>query len=77
MIHGIYVDALDFWPGVHSRRWYGNEKDDTGRNEKLLELMKNEDNRTVYLISRFALVDREKNILFTDVVRNEFILAKT
>jgi len=55
----------------------GNEKDDIGRNEKLLELMQNEKNRKVFLISRFSLVDKAGTVIGEDVVKNEFFLADT
>lgn len=77
---GFFVEALDYAPGVHSRRWFGREtsEDDDLRNEHLLELMKNvvnDEDRKAYLISRFALSDPEGNIIDEEVVKNEFTVA--
>ena len=72
---GIFVRARDYWPGVYSRRWYGEEKDDLGRCKKLLEEMYDEEDRETYLTSRFVLVDREGKKLFSTVVKNTFELA--
>lgn len=72
---GVFVRALFYFPGVHSRRWYGDEKDDHGRNVKLLELMENETDRTTYLISCFALVDKNGKLIDKEFVKNKFNLA--
>lgn len=72
---GVFIEALDYMPGVHSRRWFGSETDDESRNEKILELMKNEDNRTAYLISRFSLVNPEGDEIYRCVVKNEYSIS--
>lgn len=72
---GVYVRALDYFPGVHSRRWSFDEKDDNSRNKMLLELMDGETDRRVYLISRFSLVDCDGNEIFKTCVKNKFNLA--
>jgi XTP/dITP diphosphohydrolase len=71
---GVFIEALDYMPGVHSRRWFGEENDDHGRNQKILDLMKNETNRTAYLISRFALVNAD-GVLIKTSVKNHFLIA--
>lgn len=71
----ICVRALDYFPGVHSRRWAFDETDDKSRNKMLLKLMENEYDRRVYLISRFSLVDSSGNEIFKTVVKNKFNLA--
>lgn len=73
---GIAIDALDWFPGVYSRRWYGTPADDIGRCAKILELMEGEKNRTVYLVSRFILTDENGNRIFSTAVRNQFKLAE-
>lgn len=72
---GVYVRALDYFPGVHSRRWSFEETDDAKRNAMILNLMENETDRRVYLISRFSLVDCDGNEIFKTVVKNKFNLA--
>lgn len=72
----ICVRALDYFPGVHSRRWAFEESDDASRNRKLIELMENEHkDRRVYLISRFSLVDPRGKEIYSTVVKNKFLLA--
>lgn len=74
---GIFIEALDWFPGVHSRRWSGKETDDIGRNEKILDLLKDEENRTAYLVSRFSLADPEGKEIYKTVVKNEFTISDT
>lgn len=72
---GVFIKALCYFPGVHSRRWTGDEADDKIRNMKIVGYMKDETDRTAELISCFSLVDPDgKEILKTKVV-NEFIVA--
>ena len=68
------MNGCDYFPGVHSRRWSGAPEDDKSRNEKILELMEDEANRNVYLISRFSLVGEDGEIFKTSV-KNIFELA--
>ena len=43
---GLFIDALDGAPGVHSARWTGIHRDYDNQNAKVLELMKGEVNRS-------------------------------
>lgn len=70
----VFIDGLDGFPGVHSRRWSGKPEDDRGRNEKILKFMEGEVSRTVHLTSRFSLVDHNGEIFKTSVT-NYFDLA--
>ena len=72
---GIFISALDGFPGVHSRRWTGSDVDDKYRNEKIIELLKDEEDRSVHLISRFSLVDPNGKQIYKTVVNNEFTIA--
>lgn len=72
---GIFISALDGFPGVHSRRWSGAENDDAGRNERILNLMKDEPDRDVYLISRFSLVNPNGEEIYKTVVKNKFTVS--
>lgn len=72
---GVFIEALDFFPGVHSRRWAGDEKDDILRNEKILEMMEDESDRDAYLISRFTLVNPDQEVLGSYVVKNKFVVS--
>lgn len=42
---GLFIDALDGAPGVHSARWAGTHRDYDSQNAKVLESMKDEVNR--------------------------------
>lgn len=72
---GIFIEALDYFPGVHSRRWAGAEADDSFRNQKILKMMNTITDRRVYLISRFGLVDEDGNVLGRFSVKNPFKIA--
>lgn len=72
---GVFIHALDGFPGVHSRRWTGAEADDKLRNKKIVGYMLDEDDKTATLISRFSLVDTEGNQIFKTVVKNRFTIA--
>lgn len=73
---GVFIEALDYFPGVHSRRWSGSEDDDFGRNERILKMLENEENRKAYLISRFSLVNPAGKELWKGVIKNDFVIAK-
>ena len=60
---GIEIEALDNGPGVHSARWY-QELGDWGKNEKVIELLKDKDNRKAHFICCIAVVDRDTEKVF-------------
>lgn len=72
---GVYIQALDYFPGVHSRRWTGKEEDDRLRNMKIVGYMQDEEDRSAFLISRFSLVTPDGTELYKTVVKNEFEVA--
>lgn len=72
---GVFIEALDYFPGVHSRRWAGTKEDDKLRNEKIIKYLKDENDRSAYLISRFSLVNPDGEEVFKTVVKNKFIVA--
>lgn len=71
---GVFISGLDYFPGVHSRRWSGLSEDDLGRNKRILELMENNLEREAILASRFSLCNTTGEI-FRTVVKNKFTLA--
>lgn len=73
---GIFIEELNWFPGVHSRRWLGVNKTDLERSKEILELMKGKQNRKVYLISNFSIVKPDGELFFETSVKNEFILSK-
>lgn len=72
---GVFIKSLDFFPGVHSRRWTGKEEDDKIRNMKIVGYMQDEEDRSALLISRFSLVSADGKELYKTVVKNDFEIA--
>jgi len=52
---GLFVDALNGEPGLHSKRWHAGTEED--RNFKLLELMKGKENRKAHYTGVVAVFD--------------------
>lgn len=59
---GLFVNALDGEIGVHSAR-YASEHDDKKNREKLLNNLKDKDDRSAYFKTEIILIDEEKNII--------------
>lgn len=59
---GLFVNALAGEPGVHSAR-YASEHDDKKNREKLLNNLKDKDDRSAYFKTEIILIDEEKNII--------------
>lgn len=59
---GLFVNALSGEPGVHSAR-YASEHDDKKNREKLLNNLKDKDDRSAYFKTEIILIDEEKNII--------------
>jgi XTP/dITP diphosphohydrolase len=55
---GICVDALGGKPGVLSARYGGEDKNDEKNNQKLLDTLKNETNRSAFYYCAIVLVRR-------------------
>ena len=52
---GLEVDALDGAPGVHSKRWAGDDATDAIRVQKLLEAMEGAPNRSARFVAAIAI----------------------
>ena len=59
---GLFVTTLNGEPGVHSAR-YASEHDDKKNREKLLNNLKDKDDRSAYFKTEIILIDEEKNII--------------
>ena len=59
---GLFVKALNGEPGVHSAR-YASEHDDKKNREKLLNNLKDKENRSAYFKTEIILIDEDKNII--------------
>lgn len=58
----VFVNALKGEPGVHSAR-YASEHDDKKNREKLLNNLKDKEDRSAYFKTQIILIDSEKNII--------------
>lgn len=67
---GFYVRALDYFPGMHAKRWMDGTWPEKA--QAVLDMMKEEQDRTCYLINRFALVDPTGEMVFTFKVKNTY-----
>ena len=65
---GVFIDALDGFPGVHSARWTGTHRDYATQNDKILDLMKNQTNRKAEYKTVVAFAYNNKINLFEGVM---------
>jgi XTP/dITP diphosphohydrolase len=54
---GLEVDALDGAPGVHSKRWAGDDATDAIRVQKLLEALEGVSNRSARFVAAIAIAE--------------------
>lgn len=52
---GLEIDALDKNPGVHSARWLGHDTPYSIKNQKVLELLKDKQDRTCRYVCAIAI----------------------
>ena len=74
---GVFVEAIDWFPGVHSRRWTGEEEDDSLRNQRIIQMLEeqNDSNRKATLVSRFAIAGPDGNIIAEEKTSNVFNIS--
>ncbi len=72
---GLEVDSLDGRPGVYSARYAGLEKSDLANMIKVLEELKDKEDRSAQFKTVIALIIDGKEQLFEGIVRGQ--LAKT
>ena len=69
---GLEIDALDKKPGVMSARWLGHDTSYTIKNQKVLDLMKDQTNRNCRYVCAIAITRKnEEPIVFEDTVECE------
>jgi XTP/dITP diphosphohydrolase len=73
---GLEVEALNGRPGVHSARYAGDGKDSNANMDKLLEELKNSDNRRAQFRTVIALIIDGEELLFNGIVEGEIIDEK-
>jgi len=71
---GLFVDALNGAPGVHSARFSGENANDEKNNDKLLDLLQNISNRSATFKTVLCFYDG-KEFLFTSGELNGKILS--
>jgi XTP/dITP diphosphohydrolase len=68
---GLEVDALKGAPGVQSARFSGIHGDDAANNQKLLSLLKNEQNRSAQFKTVISLILNGQNYFFEGTCQGE------
>lgn len=72
---GLVIDALDGNPGIHSARWLGHDTPYDIKNQKVLELMKDQTNRSCRYVCAIAVTrPNHKAEVFEDTV--ECVIAQ-
>jgi len=56
---GLFVNALDGEPGLYSSRYAGDDHNDEKNNQKLLERLKNKEDRSAYFKTVIALITED------------------
>ncbi|KAF2329299.1 non-canonical purine NTP diphosphatase [Flavobacterium nitrogenifigens] len=74
---GLEVNALNGEPGVYSARYAGEQKNADDNMDKLLEALKNEENRSAQFKTVITLNLNGKQYLFTGIAKGEITLTKT
>lgn len=74
---GLEVKALNGEPGVYSARYAGEQKNADDNMNKLLEALKNEENRSAQFKTVIALNLEGKQHLFTGLAKGTITLDKT
>ncbi|WP_125719320.1 non-canonical purine NTP diphosphatase [Flavobacterium ustbae] len=73
---GLEVHALNGEPGVYSARYAGEQKNADDNMNKLLEALKNEENRSAQFKTVITLNLKGKQYLFTGIVKGNITLEK-
>lgn len=71
---GLFVEALDGAPGVHSARWTGHHRDYQTQNDKVLELMAGKENRNAHYTTVIAYSTKTDGIISTQVFEGQMPL---
>lgn len=74
---GLEVNALNGEPGVYSARYAGEQKNADDNMNKLLEALKNEENRSAQFKTVITLNLKGKQYLFTGIAKGDITLTKT
>jgi XTP/dITP diphosphohydrolase len=70
---GLCVDALDGDPGVYSARYAGPQKNSYDNNQKLLDQLKDKDNRQAFFKTAIAYKTSKVDKIFIGICNGEII----
>lgn len=70
---GLEVDALDGAPGVYSARYAGEQKNDNDNIDKLLDVLKDNDNRKANFKTVIALNLHTETYYFTGIIDGQLL----
>ncbi len=73
---GLEVDALEGAPGVYSARYAGSDKDPEANMDRLLEELKDEDNRRARFRTVISLILDGEELFFEGVVEGHILREK-
>lgn len=73
---GLEVEALNNAPGVYSARYAGPDHNAEANMNKLLEALKDKENRNAQFRSVIALILDEKEYLFEGIIKGQIIQLK-
>ncbi|MDE0317152.1 MAG: RdgB/HAM1 family non-canonical purine NTP pyrophosphatase [Candidatus Poribacteria bacterium] len=73
---GLEVDALNGAPGVHSKRWAGDDATDAVRIQKLLEALEGKTNRTARFVAAIAIAEPTTPNSSNSVSRVQVVVGK-
>lgn len=74
---GLEVNTLNGEPGVYSARYAGEQKNADDNMNKLLEALKNEENRSAQFKTVITLNLKGKQYLFTGIAKGNITFTKT
>ena len=74
---GLEVDALNGEPGVYSARYAGEQKNADDNMNKLLQALKNKENRSAQFKTVITLNLKGKQYLFTGIAKGKITFTKT
>ncbi len=73
---GLEVDALNGAPGVHSKRWAGDDATDAVRIQKLLEALEGKTDRTARFVAAIAIAEPTTPNSSNSVSRVQVVVGK-
>lgn len=71
---GLCIRSLNGWPGIKTARFLGKQATDRQKNEKILEKMKNIEDRTAYFECCMAFYNNGKVITQKEVLKGKISL---